>query len=162
MNIFSIIKSFLMILLPGEQILISQGSSFTLTNLRSIKRYESWGNQFQSHFFLRDACSVEYLSTSKVVLLIIAVIFFLMGIFASSATRGLVEAENALILVLPALVFFVAWLLSKKKAIRITSTSGKHQDIPISVSASVDTDSLITHILEAIDNQKVKGVTPAS
>lgn len=148
-----------MILLPGEQILISQGSSFTLTNLRSIKRYESWGNQFQSHFFLKDACSVEYLYASKTIFLVLAIVFLVSALLLSIATRG---GVLGLALLGPAIIFIVLWVLSQKKAIRITSTSGKHQDIPISVSATVDTDSLITHILEAIDNQKVKGVTPAS
>lgn len=110
-----------------EQILISDENKVVLTTHRIQQTTKEWGSFYSLAFFLEDISSVELRAQNIPVLLILGGLAVIAGLYVGVQCGS--RNQDAFIFIVIGLALFGAWLLTKQRQIKITSSSGKSMGI---------------------------------
>lgn len=110
-----------------EQILMSDENKVVLTTHRIQQTTKEWGSFYSLAFFLEDISSVELRAQNVPVLLILGGLAVIAGFYVGFQTGS--RNQDAFIFIVIGLALFGAWLLTKQRQIKITSSSGKSMGI---------------------------------
>ena len=137
-----------MILLENEVKLDALTNKDQLTSLRVLLEYSNFGGSYRNSIFLEKISSIEVHYKSKPVYIILAVIVFILGIWAQSEIRR--DGEVALIACLfVSILFIVAFFLTRKYTVSITPDGGKSIDIEAKGLSEERIEQFIANIQEA-------------
>lgn len=127
---------------PGEQsILTSNGNLVTLTNLRVAGNFKDWGYSHKIFIYLEDISSIQVVYRSIVLLLGLAAICGLYGLYA--VTQNYME-HQAIMGIGGALLFLVLWWFSRGRVIAIYPDGGK----PLEVAANTMKEQAVDDFME--------------
>lgn len=107
-------------IIPNEDIIQSSNDNkVVLTTQRVYMTDTVWGNSYNISIFLEDISSIESKYTSRVILIALAMLVLILGYVASDRGSGVLVGSLII-----AAAFVLAWFMSKKHVISISSDGG--------------------------------------
>ena len=133
--------------LENEVKLDSLTNQDQLTNVRISQEYSDFlGASYKNSIFLEKISSVEAHYKSKPILLILAGIAFVLGIWGQSETR---ESGVFIFGLFLSIIFIIAFFLTRKHTVSIKPDGGSSIDIVVKGIGEARIEEYITNIQEA-------------
>lgn len=116
-------------LLPNEQKLItSSDDDVILTDHRIYMTEKVLGQSYTISIFLEDIRSIEIKYKSKLIFIVLGVLFFLAGVFLSGQSS---KSELFLAGLIISIIFLGLWMITRKHIISVKSISSSSLDVPV-------------------------------
>jgi hypothetical protein len=137
-------------LLPKEEeILTADNEIMTLTTYRIRKTNKDWGLFYSIEFFLEDISSVELRAQSIPLLVVLAGLCILLGLFILMNAGMSGSGGAAALMFVVGLVLILPWAASKQRIIKITSNSGLSMGFDVKKLGPGKTQELLDKVQEA-------------
>jgi hypothetical protein len=136
-------------LLSDEEILVSSNQDkIILTNQRIHQSDKQWGRSYQITLFLENISSIEALYKSNLILLVLAVVTFLAGLFAP-AEGYMNDGTIRFGCFMFSIIFLAFWFYSKQQTVTIASNGGSKLNINVEKMSSASVVEFVDKVMAA-------------
>lgn len=149
-------------LMPRESVIATFGENVILTDHRIHMNTYKWGHSSFTSIFLEDISSIQRKYKSKIVLLLIAALFFLVGIYFMIESRFRYEIEFAHRIFLVGIIFVIVWLFTRKNIVCIASDGNSTLEFETSGVSDDKIDGFIHEVSIAKQNRMIELYTSGS
>jgi hypothetical protein len=136
-------------LLPDEEILVSSNQDkIILTNQRIHLSDSEWGKSYQITIFLENISSIEMLYKSNPLLLVLATVCLLVGLFTTSAgfeNNSTLRVGGFML----SIIFLVFWFYSKNRMVTIAPNGGSKLNFRVDGMKTLDVTGFIDKVMQA-------------
>lgn len=109
-----------------EKILASNGNKVLLTTHRIQMTDKDWGSYYTIEFFLENISSIEMRYRSMIIILVLGCFALFFGFYLYAENSSAYHSNNPSgIFFLAGFVLLAAWILTRQRIIRISSTGGE-------------------------------------
>lgn len=150
-------------LMPRESVIATFGENVILTDHRIYMNEYKWGHSSFTSIFLEDISSIQRKYRSKIVLLLIAALFFLAGIYFMSADSYRYEkSEISGRIFVVGVIFVLVWLFTRKNVVCIASDGNSALEFETSGISDDKLDGFIHEVSIAKQNRMIELSTSSS